>query len=174
MDISALAMMKNTVKCNMQCELQNSANYGVFEHHLCPGLVQGYICLSILMTPPASPHHLLGWSRGDDDVLHYIDRFGGSWACVVGIAIQILLYADDIVPISFCMDEGLLVKLDKSKFMVFNITQSWVSRSNQKSSWESKRWHRHDTSHTFLGPRFPLYEVACAQFSRALEALSAL
>ena len=40
-----------------------------------------------------------------DEVSHYIERFGGSGARLAGIAIQILLYADDIVLIS---DSGLL------------------------------------------------------------------
>ena len=35
-----------------------------------------------------------------DEVSHYIERFRGSEACLAGIAIQILLYADDIVLIS--------------------------------------------------------------------------
>mgnify|MGYP002775687812 CR=1 FL=1 len=35
-----------------------------------------------------------------DEISHYIERFGGSGACLAGIAIQILLYADDIVLIS--------------------------------------------------------------------------
>ena len=34
-----------------------------------------------------------------DDVSHYIERFGGSGACLTAITIQILLYADDIVMI---------------------------------------------------------------------------
>ena len=35
-----------------------------------------------------------------DEVSQYIERFGGSGAHLAGIAIQILLYADDIVLIS--------------------------------------------------------------------------
>ena len=36
-----------------------------------------------------------------DEVSHYIERFGGSGACLAaGIAIQMLLYADDFVLIS--------------------------------------------------------------------------
>ena len=35
-----------------------------------------------------------------DEVSHCIEIFGGSEACLAGIAIQILLYADDIVLIS--------------------------------------------------------------------------
>ena len=34
------------------------------------------------------------------DVSQYIERFGGSRACLIGIALQILLYVDDIVLIS--------------------------------------------------------------------------
>ena len=35
-----------------------------------------------------------------DEASHYIERLGGSGACLAGIAIQILLYLDDIVLIS--------------------------------------------------------------------------
>ena len=35
-----------------------------------------------------------------DEVSHYIKRFGGLGACLTGIAVQILLYADDIVLVS--------------------------------------------------------------------------
>ena len=71
----------------------------------------------------------------------YIDRFGGSGACLAGITIQILLYVDDIVMISdespkglqrhlnalklFVADKGLSINMD----MLFNTTQPWVTRS---------------------------------------------
>ena len=79
-----------------------------------------------------------------DEVSHYIERFGGSGAYLAGIAIQILLYADDIVLISnsrkglqrhlnafklFCTDTGLLINMNKTNVMVFNTTQAWVTRS---------------------------------------------
>ena len=64
-----------------------------------------------------------------DEVSHYMERFGGLGARLVGIAIQILLYIDDIVLISdsleelqrhlnalklFCMDKGLSINMDKT------------------------------------------------------------
>ena len=67
-----------------------------------------------------------------DEVSHYIDRFGGVGACLAGIAIQMLLYADDIMLISdspeglprhlnalklFCTDKGFLINMDKTKVM---------------------------------------------------------
>ena len=81
-----------------------------------------------------------------DEVSHYIERFGGSGARLASITIQILLYADDIVLISdspeelqrhlnalklFCMDKGLSINMDKTKVMVFNPTQAWVTRHTQ-------------------------------------------
>ena len=77
-----------------------------------------------------------------DEVSHYIQRFRGS-ARLAGIAIQMLLYVN-IVLISdipeglqrhlnalkvFCTNKGLLVNKDKTKVMVFNTTQAWVTRS---------------------------------------------
>ena len=64
------------------------------------------------------------------EVSHYIERFGGSGAPLAGIAIQILLNADDIVLISdspkglqrhlnalklFCTDKCLSINIDKLK-----------------------------------------------------------
>ena len=66
-------------------------------------------------------------------------------ACLAGIAIQILLYADDIVLISdsldglqghlkalklFCTDKGLSINMDKTKAMVFNTTQVGVNKKD--------------------------------------------
>ena len=83
-----------------------------------------------------------------DELSHYIERIGGSGACLTGIAMQILLYVDDIVLISdsleepqrhlnagkvFCTDKGLLINMDKTKVMVFfNTTQGWVTRSESE------------------------------------------
>ena len=65
-------------------------------------------------------------------------------ACLAAIAIQILLYVHDIVLISdspegqqrhlnalklFCTDKGLSINMDKTKVMVFNTNQTWVTRS---------------------------------------------
>ena len=38
-----------------------------------------------------------------DEVSHCIEKFRGSRECLVGIAIQLLLYADDTVLISDCL-----------------------------------------------------------------------
>ena len=46
---------------------------------------------------PAITHSL--WSLLDE-ISHYIDGFGGSGACLEGIAIQMLLHADEVVLIS--------------------------------------------------------------------------
>ena len=74
-----------------------------------------------------------------DEVSHYIERFEGSRARLAGIAIQTLLYADDIVLISdspkglqrhlnalelFCTDKGLSITMDKTEVIVFNTTQA--------------------------------------------------
>ena len=76
-----------------------------------------------------------------DEVLDYLEKFGGSRVCLAGIAIQILLYVGDIVLISnshgqqkhlnslkvFCTDKGLSLNMDKTKVMVFNTTQAQVT-----------------------------------------------
>ena len=46
---------------------------------------------------PLSPTH---FGLYIDEVSHYIERIGCSGACLTGIAMQILLYVDDIVLIS--------------------------------------------------------------------------
>ena len=66
---------------------------------------------------------------------HITQRFGGSKACVLGIVLQIILYADDIGLTSdsldglqrhlsalkvFCTDKGLSIDIDKTKVMVLN------------------------------------------------------
>ncbi|KAG9444581.1 hypothetical protein H6P81_015921 [Aristolochia fimbriata] len=58
MDILALASMKNVAKCDTWCELQNPANYRVFELKLHPRpLGQGYTCLGD--TPDVFSLHLV-------------------------------------------------------------------------------------------------------------------
>ncbi|CDP21250.1 unnamed protein product [Coffea canephora] len=48
MDISALASMKNVVKCDTWCELQNPANHRVFERKLrSKPLGRGHVCLGV-------------------------------------------------------------------------------------------------------------------------------
>ena len=78
-----------------------------------------------------------------DEISEYIERWGGSGAGLVGVTIPILLYADDIVLISdspeglqrhlnalklFCTDKDFSINLNKTKVMVFNTTQAWVTR----------------------------------------------
>ena len=120
-----------------------------------------------------------------DEVSHYIERFRGSGACLAGIAIQILLYVDDIVLISdspeglqrhlnalklFCMDKGLSINMDK--------TQTWVTRSELEFflGEEKVEYPRSYTylGVTFIGPRFSLQEAACARLSRGYATLNAL
>ena len=79
-----------------------------------------------------------------EEISEYIERGGGSGAGLAGVTIPILLYADDIVLISdspeglqrhlnalklFCTDKELFVNLNKTKVMVFNTTQAWVTRA---------------------------------------------
>ena len=119
-----------------------------------------------------------------DEVSHYIERFGGSGARLASIAIQILLYADDIVLISdspeglqrhlnalklFCTDKGLSINMDKTKVMVFNTTQAWVTRSELEFFLGGEKVE-YTHSYTYLGvkftgPRFSLWETACARLS---------
>ena len=81
----------------------------------------------------------------------------------MGIVIQILVYADDIVLISntpeglqrhlnalrvYCTGKGLSINMDKTKAMVFNTTQAWQYK-NHISSWESKRLHWHTPTCTY-------------------------
>ena len=54
-----------------------------------------------------------------DEVSHYIERFGGLGAHLAGIAIQILVYADDIVLISDS-PKGLQRHLNALKLFVIN------------------------------------------------------
>ena len=53
-----------------------------------------------------------------DKVTHYIERFGGVGACLAGTAIQILLYADDIMLISDSL-EGLQRHLNALKTILY-------------------------------------------------------
>ena len=108
-----------------------------------------------------------------DEVSHYIERFGGSGARLASIAIQILLYVDDVVLISdspeglqrhlnalklFCTDKGLSINMDKTKVMVFNTTQAWVTRSEPEFCLgEEKVEYTRSYTYlgvTFAGPRF--------------------
>ena len=127
-----------------------------------------------------------------DDVSHYIETFGRLEACLAGIAIQILLYADDIVLISdspeglqrhlnalklFCTDKGLSINMDKIKVMVLNTTKAWVTRSELEFFLGEEKVYTRSYTYlgvTFTGPRFSLREAACARLSRGYVALGAL
>ena len=66
------------------------------------GLSEAVACtVGVKQRCPLSPTI---FSLSIDGVPHYIERFGSSGACLAGIAIQILLYADDIVLISETQD----------------------------------------------------------------------
>ena len=99
---------------------------------------------------------------------HYIERLGGSGACLVDIAIQILLYADDIVLISnspeglqrhlnalklFCTDKGLLINM---QVMVFNTTQAWVTTSESEFFLGEEKVEIHMLLHI---PRSDIYKA---------------
>ena len=105
-------------------------------------------------------------------------------ACLAVLAIQTLLYADDIVLISasleglqrhlntlkiFCTNKGLSSNMDKSKVMVLNTTQAWVTRSEPELILREEKV-AYSLSYTYLGvtfrgPRFLLREAACAELS---------
>jgi hypothetical protein len=62
-DISALASMKNVVKCDTWCELQNPVNHRVFERKLRPKPSgRGHVCLGVShrVAPPHAPRALSG------------------------------------------------------------------------------------------------------------------
>ena len=67
------------------------------------------------------------------------------------------------------------MNMDKTKVMVFNTTQAWVTRSEPEFfSGEEKVVYTFSYACLgviFLGTRFSLQEVACAQLSRGYAAL---
>ena len=112
---------------------------------------------------------------------------------LVGIAIQILLYADDIVLIFdspeglqkhlnalklFCTDKGLSINMDTTEVMVFTTNQAWVPRLEPKFFLGEEKVE-YTRSYTYLGvtftwPRFSLWEATCARLSCGCAALDAL
>ena len=75
---------------------------------------------------------------------NHIERFGGPEACLLRLAILILLHLNDIVWISdfsdgvqrhqnalksFCIDKDLAISLYKTEVITFNNTQALVMRS---------------------------------------------
>ena len=79
-----------------------------------------------------------------DEIYNYIEILGCSGACFVGVAISILLYANDIVVLfdspeglqrhlnalkSFGIDKDLATSLYKTEVITFNKTQALVMRS---------------------------------------------
>ncbi|MCO5589452.1 hypothetical protein L7F22_043419 [Adiantum nelumboides] len=82
-----------------------------------------------------------------DELSKYVDTYGDAGSSLVGVMIPLLLYADDVVLISdspeglqrqldalqrFCADRDLTVNLGKTKVMVFNTTQAWVTRAEHQ------------------------------------------
>ena len=68
--------------------------------------------------------------------------------------------------------------MDKTKVMVFNTTQAWVTRSKLEFFLGEEKVE-YTGSYTYLGvtctsPRFSLREAACARLSRGYAALGAL
>ena len=68
--------------------------------------------------------------------------------------------------------------MDKTKVMVFNTTQVWVTRSKPEFFLGQEKVE-YTCSYTYLGvtftwPRFTLQEAACARVSRGYAALGAL
>ena len=68
--------------------------------------------------------------------------------------------------------------MDKTKVVVFNTTQAWVTRSELESflGEEKVEYTRSYTylGVTFIGHRFSLREAACAQLSHGYAAFGAL
>lgn len=128
-----------------------------------------------------------------DEISDYLDRLGGPGASLAGTLIPILLYADDIVLIadspedlqrhldalqSFCRDRDLTVNLGKTKVMVFNTTQAWVTRAEHQFTLrgevvECVRSYVY-LGVTFKGPQFSMREAADARLTRGFAALGAL
>ena len=78
----------------------------------------------------------------------------------------------------FCTDKGLSINMDKTKVMVFNTTQAWVTRSEPKFFLgEEKVAYTCSYTYlgvTFIGPRFSLWEATCVGLSHGYAALGAL
>ena len=47
-----------------------------------------------------------------------------------------------------CTDKGLQINMDKTKVMVFNTTQTWVTRSKSEFFLERRRYDRYYLMHT--------------------------
>ena len=73
---------------------------------------------------------------------------------------------------SFCIDKYLLVNLDITKVIVFNIPQNWVRRSEPDFFLGEEKVTQ--TQLTFTGPRFSLWDAAPAEFSHENGAFGAL
>ena len=59
MDVLAPTTMKNAVKCDTSCELQNPVSHQIFERNL-HFLSREYVCRSVGLYPP--PHFLIPWN----------------------------------------------------------------------------------------------------------------
>ena len=106
------------------------------------------------------------------------------------IAIQTLLYADDIALIYdspegqqrhlnalklFCTDKGLSIDMNKTLVMVFNTIQACVTRSEPEfflglEKVAYRHTHLYIPGVTFIGPMFSLGEVVSAWLSHGYAA----
>ncbi|MCO5579089.1 hypothetical protein L7F22_032941 [Adiantum nelumboides] len=82
-----------------------------------------------------------------NELSEYVDTYGAAGSSLTGVMIPLLLYADDVVFISdspeglqrqsaalqrFCANRDLTVNLGKTKVMVFNTTQEWVTQAKHQ------------------------------------------
>ncbi|MCO5573659.1 hypothetical protein L7F22_027431 [Adiantum nelumboides] len=82
-----------------------------------------------------------------DELSEYVDIYGDAGSSLAGVMIPLLMYADDVVLISdspeglqrqldalqrFCADKDLIVNLGKTKVIMFNTTQAWVTRAEHQ------------------------------------------
>ncbi|MCO5553894.1 hypothetical protein L7F22_007420 [Adiantum nelumboides] len=128
-----------------------------------------------------------------DELSEYVDTYGDAGSSLAGVMIPLLLYADDVVLISdspeglqrqldalqrFCADSDLTVNLGKTKVMVFNTTQAWVTRAEHQFTFRGERVEQVRSyvylGVTFTGPRFSLKQAAEARLDRGFAALGRL
>ncbi|MCO5596759.1 hypothetical protein L7F22_050828 [Adiantum nelumboides] len=128
-----------------------------------------------------------------DELSEYVDTYGDAGSSLAGVMIPLLLYADDVVLISdspeglqrqldalqrFCADRDLTVNLGKTKVMVFNTTQAWVTRAEHQFTFRGEMVEQVRSyvylGVTFTGPRFSLKQAADARLDRGFAALGRL
>ncbi|MCO5606114.1 hypothetical protein L7F22_060301 [Adiantum nelumboides] len=128
-----------------------------------------------------------------DELLEYVDTYGDAGSSLARVMIPLLLYADDVVLISdfpeglqrqldalqrFCADRDLTLNLGKTKVMVFNTTQAWVTRAEHQFTFRGEMVEQVRSyvylGVTFTGPRFSLKQAADARLDRGFAALGRL